>query len=660
MDIILQGRYIISSINMSILARMLIIKECNLLEPLKLMKKIAYLFFLLLFSGNPAFAQVPEWVTNRPNSPLHYIGVSSASKNNTSFQKIAKRNALDDLLSEIRVTIQSVSILNQMDKNGTFREAFESTIKSTVADEIENLELVDTYEDERNYWVYYRILKSEYASQKERNREKVEKMALQFYEKAQNAEETNNYVTAIDFYLQSLLSLKAYWGENIEVTYKGESIFLAIESYTQLQRLLDQIDLVPSVSTINFSSRVENKPLVVKVEDQNNIPITKIPLLVTYLPQRAQLKNYFTNENGEANITVSLSSNADFNQIEVLLNLKHFSKGNADDRYYQYLMQSLRCPTQKVDLIIPNALTASVNRVEGDLFPFNLDYVTVDFSNASNYTFKNLRLVPIRAKDNFRRIIGNMGYYISMQEAIDADKVAISEINRAGRVNTLLVRNLSTDTLFVMAGEILIGGKQDRVVASDMLIPPNNGQSKLPVYCVEKGRWEYGNNGTKFTEYYGMANEHLRNIIDHKGSQREVWSEVSKSNKRDGVNSRTEAYTAHANNRRFRQQEQEYINFFENVFNGQDDIIGVIAVTGNLIEGADLFVSNRLFMQEYRKLIYAYTDEAITYGAPIRVKNSTIENYINQLLNPQLQQGFVEEKGQAFRRGNQVIHISVY
>ena len=90
MDIILQGRYIISSINMSILARMLIIKECNLLEPLKLMKKIAYLFFLLLFFGNTAFAQAPEWVTNRPNSPLHYIGVSSASKNNTSFQKNRK------------------------------------------------------------------------------------------------------------------------------------------------------------------------------------------------------------------------------------------------------------------------------------------------------------------------------------------------------------------------------------------------------------------------------------------------------------------------------------------------------------------------------------------------------------------------------------------
>ena len=626
------------------------------------MRKITWLLICILFTIEITFAQKPDWVSNRPNSPSHYTGVASAAKSNTDYQKIAKRNALNDLLSEIRVTIQSVSILNQMDKNGTFKEEYQSTIKSTVADEIENLELVATWEDETNYWIYYRILKDEYADQKQRNREKAQKMALQFYEKAQNAENTKNYVTAIDFYLQSLLAIKAYWGENIEVTYQGKSIFLAIESYTQLQELLDKINLVPSVNTLNFSSRNENKFLVIKVEDQENLPIAKIPLLVTYLPQRAQMKNYFSNENGEANITVSLTNNTNFNQVEVLLNLKNFSKGSSDDRYYQYLMQSLRCPTQKIDMVIPNGLTAGFNRVDGDLFPFNVNYLTVDLSNASDYTYRNLRLVPIRAKDNFRQIVGNMGYYISLQEAIDADKVAINEINRSGRVNTLLVRNLSTDTLFVMSGEILIGGKQDRVVASDMLIPPNSGQAKLPVYCVEKGRWKYNNNGNdaKFTEYYGMANEHLRDIIDHQGGQQAVWNEISKTNKKDGVYSKTEAYTAHANNRRFRKQEQEYINFFENIFDNQDDVIGVIAVTGSVIEGADLFVSNRLFKQEYRKLIYAYMDDAITYGAPVRVAKSTIDDYVNQLLTPQMQQRFVEEKGQAFRRGNQVIHIAVY
>ena len=157
-----------------------------------------------------------------------------------------------------------------------------------------------------------------------------------------------------------------------------------------------------------------------------------------------------------------------------------------------------------------------------------------------------------------------------------------------------------------------------------------------------------------------MANEHLRNLIDHNASQATIWREVSSSNKKDAINSNTSAYTAHADNQEFRRREAEYLRFFENIFNGQDDIIGVLAVTGNSIEGADLFVSNRLFTMEYRKLLYSYIDDAITYGAPVNVEKVTIDNYLTQLLTPQLQQSFVQEKGQAFRRGNQVIHIAVY
>jgi hypothetical protein len=323
-------------------------------------------------------------------------------------------------------------------------------------------------------------------------------------------------------------------------------------------------------------------------------------------------------------------------------------------------MQSLRCPTQKIDIVVPDQLAINTTRVDGDLFPFNLDYVNIDFSNESTYTYQNLRLIPIRATENFKVMVGSMGFYISLQEAIDGNLVAISEVSNSGTVNTLLVRNLSNDTLFVMSGEILIGGKQDRVIARDMLIPPNSGQVKIPVFCVEEGRWNYKGEGAKFTEYYGMANEHLRNLIDHNASQATIWREVSSSNKKDAINSNTSAYTAHADNQEFRRREAEYLRFFENIFNGQDDIIGVLAVTGNSIEGADLFVSNRLFTMEYRKLLYSYIDDAITYGAPVNVEKVTIDNYLTQLLTPQLQQSFVQEKGQAFRRGNQVIHIAVY
>ncbi|KOY86766.1 hypothetical protein AD998_11990 [bacterium 336/3] len=638
-------------------------QDSKTLKIFKIMKSLLFIFvWLVAFEGIFAQKKEPSWVQSRPNSSLHYIGVASATKRNTDYQKVAKKNALQDLLSEIRVTIQSVSILNQMDKNGTFREEYQSTIKSTVADEIENLELVDTYEDEQNYWIYYRILKSEYASQKQRNLENARKMALQFYEKAQNAEKLKSYTTAIDFYLQSLLAIKAYWGENIETTYQGKSINLAIEAYTNIQELLDKLNIITNVSSLAFSSRNESKSLTIKVTDLNNLIVPKIPLQISFLPQKINQNNYFTNQKGEALVAISPSNNPEMKQIEVKLDLKNFSKGSSDDQYYKYLMQSLRCPTQRIDVQLSFNTSSSTNNADTGLFPFNLEYVTVDFSNANRYTYKNLRLIPVRANSNFKQVAGNMGYYLTLQEAINTDKVVINEVNKSGSVNTLLIRNLSNDTLFVMSGEVLIGGKQDRVIASDMLIAPNSGQVKLPVFCVEKGRWQYKGDGRneKFQEYYGMANEHLRDIVDHKKGQQAVWNEVSKTNKKDNIYSNTDAYTAHAENREFRKQEQEYMNFFEKVFQGQDDIVGVIAVTGNQIEGADLFISNNLFRQEYQKIIYSYLDDAITYGAPVNVEKRTIDNYINQLLDPNQQVNFVKEKGQAFTKDNRVIHIAVY
>jgi hypothetical protein len=296
---------------------------------------------------------------------------------------------------------------------------------------------------------------------------------------------------------------------------------------------------------------------------------------------------------------------------------------------------------------------------------FNYANLEVDYSRESleKYTFQNLRLYPIRAKAGFRQETANLGYYVSLQDAISSDKVLITESSRGGTVNTLLVRNLSEDTLFIMAGEILQGGKQDRVVARDMLIPPNSGRLNLPVYCVERGRWEYkGNeNDQKFKTYYGVANEHLRDLIDHKKSQGDIWKEVSKSNQRDGVQSYTDAYTAHVNNRTFREREQEYANFFANVFKDDADVIGVVAVTGNQVIGCDMFVANRLFLREYPSLIYSYIDEVLTYGTNINIRQTVVEGYMDNLLqNERRQTEFIEEKGKAFRKGNKIIHISTY
>lgn len=433
---------------------------------------------------------------------------------------------------------------------------------------------------------------------------------------------------------------------------------MAIESYARLQQLLDLINIKATTNVVRLTSNNSGR-MVFTITSRSNA-LSKIPVLLQSSPARTAPSSYISDEKGEVTaLFLGDVWSAATREAEVILDLKSFSKASSEDRFYDYLIRSLRVPSAKIGVEV-----SASNRVQptGDFFPFYSGLVMADFSSPEKYTFKNLRLIPIRMKDNFRDAVGSMGYYLSLHQAMLNDKIAISESGTGGSVNTLIGRNLSTDTLFIMSGEILQGGKQDRVVARDMLIPPGEGRVKIPVFCVEKGRWKYKgeNNDQKFSEYYGMANEHLRDIIDHKKGQQDVWDEVSKSNKRDGVNSGSDAYTDHANNRTFRRAEQEYVDFFLRLFDNDASVIGVMSITANRVEGVDLFINNPLFLQEYPKLLYSYIDEAVTYGAPITVPQAAMEEYINKLLDLSTQANFIEQRGQAFRKGQQVIHISTY
>jgi hypothetical protein len=617
---------------------------------------VVYVFLASLCSISSA--QVPDWVTSKPNDIAYYVGVGSASKKLNDYTGIAKKSALQDLVSEIKINISSTSILSQIDKNYQFKEEYESKIKTMAAAEIQDFERVAAYEDATNYWVYYRLSKAAFSAQKQKTLGDVKSMALQFFEKAVKADQDQSMATAIDFYFRTLLTLKDYWGDNIEVNYQGKPFFLAIESYARLQQLLDLINIKAAANFVRLSNTANGR--VTFTINNRTQPLAKIPVLLQSSPARVTPAGYASDEKGE--VTALFSPDvwtSATREAEVILDLKSFSKANSEDRFYDYLIRSLRVPSTKIGVEVTSA-----NRIQatGDFFPFYSGLVMADFSSAEKYTYKNLRLVPIRMKDNFKDAVGSMGYYLSLHQAMLTDKIAISESGTGGSVNTLIGRNLSTDTLFVMSGEIVQGGKQDRVVARDMLIPPGEGRVKIPVFCVEKGRWKLKgeNNDEKFSEYYGMANEHLRDIIDHKKGQQAVWDEVAKSNKRDGVSSSSDAYTAHADNRTFRNAEQEYLNFFQRLFENDKSVIGVMSVTASRVEGVDLFINNQLFLQEYQKLVYSYIDEAVTYGAPVAISQRLMEDYVNKLLDISTQANFIDQQGQAFRKGQQVIHISTY
>ncbi len=75
---------------------------------------------------------------------------------------------------------------------------------------------------------------------------------------------------------------------------------------------------------------------------------------------------------------------------------------------------------------------------------------------------------------------------ISLQEALEKKLVRVSEIDR---VDQLAVENLGDRELFIQSGDIVTGGKQDRVFVSSLVLPPHSGRLTLAVFCVEPGRW---------------------------------------------------------------------------------------------------------------------------------------------------------------------------
>lgn len=60
---------------------------------------------------------------------------------------------------------------------------------------------------------------------------------------------------------------------------------------------------------------------------------------------------------------------------------------------------------------------------------------------------------------------------------------------RGDQVNTLVLVNNSNKPLLLLAGEIVTGGKQDRVIAKDRIVPSGSDPIDLGVFCIEPGRW---------------------------------------------------------------------------------------------------------------------------------------------------------------------------
>lgn len=292
---------------------------------------------------------------------------------------------------------------------------------------------------------------------------------------------------------------------------------------------------------------------------------------------------------------------------------------------------------------------------------------------AKSFTYENLRLYPVYAKDSFKTIFKNVGKYTALQEAIQKNKVKVTEKNAGGSVNDLTVENISSDTIIIICGDVVKGGQQDRIVEEDIILAPKSGKKNLKVFCVESGRWSRntssaGNrNGlameskpAEFNTYYSKGSMSLRKVVEKDKDQTKVWSKVEEINTTNKTQTSTKTYTAISSSESFSKKLDAYVKFFNSKFADQD-IIGVIVVTGNKVLGCDLFATNAIFKGQLQSLLHSYATEAILNGSPVTISTQTVRSYMDKLLKDEAtQKQTLKQKGNSFTNNGKKIRVSSF
>jgi hypothetical protein len=210
-----------------------------------------------------------------------------------------------------------------------------------------------------------------------------------------------------------------------------------------------------------------------------------------------------------------------------------------------------------------------------------------------------------------------------LARALQQGKVVVSE---TGNVSELTIENRSDEEVYVQAGEIVKGGRQDRVLGSDMLLPPRSGKVKAASFCVEHGRWQQrpGEAADRFSSSQAhVAHKELR-IAQIRGSQQEVWDSVDRVQSKLAANlggsvraeQSSSSLQLTLEHERVRKGVADYVSALSGVVASHADAVGYAFAVNGAISAADVYASHALFAELWPKLLHASAVEAVAEARP--------------------------------------------
>lgn len=198
----------------------------------------------------------------------------------------------------------------------------------------------------------------------------------------------------------------------------------------------------------------------------------------------------------------------------------------------------------------------------------------------------------------------------TLDEAQASGALVVTERDRA-RAPDLVVDNRGKRRVLLLAGEILVGGKQNRVLAEDVLLPARSGPLSVEVYCVEAGRWS-GSSARLESRGLFAPSGLRRQILDHVDQQR-VWSAIDGYAAHASAPSPTQSYEAVVEQPDVKAHARDVEEDLGRVPAGA---VGAAAFVGARLAGLDVLQHPTLFVRLWPKLLRAHAVETYRTAHP--------------------------------------------
>jgi hypothetical protein len=216
--------------------------------------------------------------------------------------------------------------------------------------------------------------------------------------------------------------------------------------------------------------------------------------------------------------------------------------------------------------------------------------------------------------------------YLTLEEALLAKTLAVTEKSTGAQVNTIEVENSGDRPVYLQAGDAVKGGQQDRTVAVDFIVPPASGKMEVGAFCVEPGRWAGREGGQRYANVFGaasapVATREQKLAIKLAQSQSKVWDEGRKVNQdlatkssgnADPAARESDSYVLTSEDPKVRKKTAEYTDALLKAADGKLDAVGMAFAVNGEASTVEIYSGPAIFRKLWPKLLQGAALEALS------------------------------------------------